>query len=64
MDINFLDYKQELQRIDVQKLIVKASVIIFSAFLVILSYWGYQNIKIKFSEIELKKLEIFSLQFS
>jgi len=57
MDINFLDYRQELQRIAIQKLIVKAIAIIFLTSFAILSYWGYQQIKIKFSEIELKKLE-------
>ena len=57
MDINFLDYRQELQKIAIQKLIVKAVVIIFLTSLAILSYWGYQQIKIKFSEIELEKLE-------
>ena len=63
MDINFLDYKQELQRINVQKLIVTASTIIFLTSFVIVSYWGYQNIKIKFSEIELEKIdkEVLSL---
>ena len=64
MDINFLDYKQELQRIDVQKLIVTASAIIILTSLVILSYWGYQNIKIRFSEIELKKLDMEVLSLS
>ena len=57
MDINFLDYRQELQKIAIQKLIVKAVAIIFLTSLAILSYWGYQQIKIKFSEIELEKLE-------
>jgi len=57
MDINFLDYRQELQKIAIQKLIVKAVAIIFLTSLVILSYRGYQQIKIKFSEIELEKLE-------
>ena len=57
MDINFLDYRQELQRIAIQKLIVKAIAIIFLTSFAILSYWGYQQIKIKFSEIELEKLE-------
>jgi Tfp pilus assembly protein PilN len=57
MGINFLDYRQELQRIVIQKLVVKAIAIIFLTSFVILSYWGYQQIKIKFSEIELEKLE-------
>jgi len=57
MDINFLDYRQELQRIAIQKLIVKAVAIIFLTSCAILSYWGYQQIRIKFSEIELEKLD-------
>ena len=57
MDINFLDYRQELQRIAIQKIIVKAIAIIFGASFIILFYWGYQQIKIEFSQIELEKLE-------
>ena len=57
MDINFLDYRQELQRIAIQKIIVKAIAIIFGTSFIILFYWGYQQIKIEFSEIELEKLE-------
>jgi Tfp pilus assembly protein PilN len=57
MDINFLDHRQELQRIAIQKIIVKAIAIIFGTSFVILSYWGYQQIKIDFSRIELEKLE-------
>ena len=56
-DINLFDYKQELQRIATQKLMVRAAKIVILTVFLIIVYLGYQEIEIAYGEIELEKLE-------
>ncbi len=56
-NINLFDYKQELQRIAAQKLVVRAVEIVILAVFLIIVYYGFQQIKIAYGEIELEKLE-------
>ena len=58
ISINLLDYKQELERIAMQKIVVNAigSVLVF--ILLIGAYWGFQKIEIKYRTAELKEIEV------
>jgi len=56
-NINLFDYKQELQRIAAQKLVVRAVEIVILAVFLITVYCGFQQIEIAYSKTELEKLE-------
>ena len=57
IDINLLDYKQELKKIAMQKIIINAiGSVLFLIFLIV-TYWCFQKIEIKYRANELKQLE-------
>ena len=57
IDINLLDYKQELKKIAMQKIIINAiGSVLFLIFLIV-TYWCFQKIEIKYRANELKLLE-------
>ena len=57
IDINLLDYKQELKKIAMQKIIINAiGSVLFLIFLIV-TYWCFQKIEIKYLANELKLLE-------
>jgi len=57
IDINLLDYKQELKKIAMQKIIINAiGAVLFLIFLIV-TYWCFQKIEIKYRANELKLLE-------
>ena len=57
IDLNLLDYKQELKKIAMQKIIINAiGSVLFLIFLIV-TYWCFQKIEIKYRANELKLLE-------
>ena len=57
ISINLLDYKQELRKIAMQKIIINAmGSVLFFIFLIV-AYWCFQKIEIKYRTNELKQLE-------
>jgi Tfp pilus assembly protein PilN len=57
IDLNLLDYKQELKKIAMQKIIINAiGSVLFLIFLIV-TYWCFQKIEIKYRANELKQLE-------
>lgn len=56
--INLHDYKQELQKVAIQKLAVKAAGIVIAAIFLIIVYWGYQQIGLGHTKTEIEKLEV------
>ena len=57
ISINLLDYKQELRKIAMQKIIINAiGSVLFLIFLIV-TYWCFQKIEIKYRANELKQLE-------
>ena len=57
IDLNLLDYKQELKKIAMQKIIINAiGSVLFLIFLIV-TYWCFQKIEIKYLANELKQLE-------
>ena len=57
ISINLLDYKQELKKIAMQKIIINAmGSVLFFIFLIV-TYWCFQKIEIKYRTNELKQLE-------
>ena len=57
ISVNLLDYKQELRKIAMQKIIINAiGSVLFLIFLIV-TYWCFQKIEIKYRANELKQLE-------
>ena len=57
ISVNLLDYKQELKKITMQKIIINAiGSVLFLIFLIV-TYWCFQKIEIKYRANELKQLE-------
>ena len=57
ISLNLLDYKQELKKIVMQKIIINAiGSVLFLIFLIV-TYWCFQKIEIKYRANELKQLE-------
>ena len=57
ISVNLLDYKQELKKIAMQKIIINAiGSVLFLIFLIV-TYWCFQKIEIKYRTNELKQLE-------
>ena len=57
ISVNLLDYKQELRKIAMQKIIINAiGSVLFLIFLIV-TYWCFQKIEIKYRSNELKQLE-------
>ena len=57
ISVNLLDYKQELRKIAMQKIIINAiGSVLFIIFLIV-TYWCFQKIEIKYRANELKQLE-------
>ena len=57
IDINLLDYKQELKKIAMQKIIINAIGLVLFLIFLIVTYWCFQKIEIKYRANELKLLE-------
>jgi len=57
IDINLLDYKQELKKIAMQKIIINATGLVLFLIFLIVTYWCFQKIEIKYRANELKQLE-------
>ena len=57
IDINLLDYKQELKKIAMQKIIINATGLVLFLIFLIVTYWCFQKIEIKYRANELKLLE-------
>ena len=55
--VNLLDYKQELKKIAMQKIIINAIGSVLFLIFLIASYWCFQKIEIKYRANELKQLE-------
>ena len=57
ISVNLLDYKQELRKIAMQKIIINAiGAVLFFIFLIVI-YWCFQKIEINYRTNELKQLE-------
>lgn len=57
ISVNLLDYKQELRKIAMQKIIINAiGAVLFFIFLIVI-YWCFQKIEINYRANELKQLE-------
>ena len=57
ISVNLLDYKQELRKIVMQKIIINAiGAVLFFIFLIV-TYWCFQKIEIRYRANELKQLE-------
>ena len=57
ISVNLLDYKQELRKIAMQKIIINAiGSVLFLIFLIV-TFWCFQKIEIKYRANELKQLE-------
>ena len=57
ISVNLLDYKQELRKIAMQKIIINAiGSVLFLIFLIV-TYWCFQKIEIKYRANALKQLE-------
>jgi Tfp pilus assembly protein PilN len=55
--VNLLDYKEELRKVAMQKMIINAiGSVLFLIFLIV-TYWCFQKIEIKYRANELKQLE-------
>jgi len=54
---NLLNYKQELKKIAMQKLIINAIGLVLFLIVLIATYWSYQKIENKFYADEIKQLE-------
>ena len=57
ISINLLDYKQELKKIAMQKIIINAIGLVLFLIFLIVTYWCFQKIEIKYRANELKQLE-------
>ena len=57
ISVNLLDYKQELKKIAMQKILINAiGAVLFFIFLIV-TYWCFQKIEIRYRANELKQLE-------
>ena len=57
ISINSLDYKQELKKIAMQKMVVNAVVAVLVFILTLGAYWGFQKIEIKYRANELENIQ-------
>ena len=57
ISVNLLDYKQELKKIAMQKIIINAIGSVLFLIFLMTTYWCFQKIEIKYRANELKQLE-------
>ncbi|MDP6657367.1 MAG: hypothetical protein QGG38_02365 [Nitrospinaceae bacterium] len=57
ININLHDYKLELQKVAIQKLAVRAAVIVAMAIFLTIAYWGYRQVELGHAQTEITKLD-------